>query len=114
MMVRVGIDVGRTSTDVVAVTGAGEVVVDKVPTTVEDPSRGIALALAQLADRLGLTPEELGGRMEVVVHGTTVADDTMAERRGATVGLLVGEGPREELELRRSPGGPAGPPPGGG
>lgn len=68
---RVGIDVGGTFTDLICVTPAGEVVLDKVPTTPEDQSVGVMAGLGQLAERFGLELAELCGRLDVVVHGTT-------------------------------------------
>ena len=35
------------------------------------------------------------------MHGTTTADNTMIEMNGAPTGLLVTEGHRDEIELRR-------------
>ncbi len=98
---RVGCDVGGTFTDLVCVTPAGEVVMDKTPTTLDDQSTGVMNGLAQLAARLGLSLEELCGQLEVLVHGTTTADNTMIEMNGAPVGLLVTEGHRDEIEMRR-------------
>jgi N-methylhydantoinase A len=57
--------------------------------------------LAQLAERLGLSLTDLCGRLDILVHGTTTADNTMIEMNGAATGLLVTEGHRDEIELRR-------------
>ena len=51
---RIGIDVGGTFTDLICVTPAGEVVLVKMPTTLDDQSRGVMNGLGQLAERLGL------------------------------------------------------------
>jgi N-methylhydantoinase A len=98
---RVGVDVGGTFTDLLCVTPDGEVVVDKTPTTADDQSTGVMDGLAQLADGFGLALRDFCGRLEVVVHGTTTGDNTMIEMNGANVGLLVTEGHRDEIELRR-------------
>ena len=50
---RVGVDVGGTFTDLICVTPAGEVVLDKTPTTLDDQSRGVMNGLGELADRFG-------------------------------------------------------------
>ena len=50
---RVGVDVGGTFTDLICVTPAGEVVLDKTPTTLDDQSRGVMNGLGQLAERFG-------------------------------------------------------------
>ena len=98
---RVGVDVGGTFTDVICVTPAGEVVLDKTPTTVDDQSRGVMNGLGQLAERFGLTLAAFCSDLDILVHGTTTADNTMIEMNGAETGLLVTEGHRDEIELRR-------------
>jgi N-methylhydantoinase A len=98
---RIGVDVGGTFTDLICVTPANEVVLDKTPSTLDDQSTGVMNGLGQLAERFGLTLEELCASLDVLVHGTTTADNTMIEMDGAPTGLLVTEGHRDEIEMRR-------------
>ncbi|HEX4776993.1 MAG TPA: hydantoinase/oxoprolinase family protein, partial [Acidimicrobiia bacterium] len=98
---RVGIDVGGTFTDLICVTPAGEVVLDKTPTTPDDQSIGVMNGLSELADRFGVSLTDLCRDLDIVVHGTTTADNTMIEMNGAPTGLLVTEGHRDEIEMRR-------------
>lgn len=98
---RVGVDVGGTFTDIICITPDGDVVLDKSPTTPEDQSEGVMRGLEQLAGTLDLSITELCGQLEAFVHGTTTADNTMIEMSGASTGLLVTEGHRDEIELRR-------------
>jgi N-methylhydantoinase A len=98
---RVGVDVGGTFTDLICVTPAGEVVLDKTPTTLDDQSTGVMNGLAQLGERFGLSLDAFCAQLEILVHGTTTADNTMIEMNGAPTGLLVTEGHRDEIELRR-------------
>lgn len=98
---RIGVDVGGTFTDLICVTPSGEIVLDKTPSTLDDQSRGVMNGLAQLAERFGLSLSELCAQLEILVHGTTTADNTMIEMNGAQTGLLVTEGHRDEIELRR-------------
>jgi N-methylhydantoinase A len=98
---RIGVDVGGTFTDLIAVTPSGEVVLDKTPTTLDDQSVGVMDGLSQLADRFGSSLQALLGELDILVHGTTTADNTMIEMNGAPVGLLVTEGHRDEIEMRR-------------
>jgi len=98
---RVGVDVGGTFTDLICVTPNGEIVLDKTPSTLDDQSRGVMTGLGQLADRFGLSLGDLCAQLEILVHGTTTADNTMIEMNGAPTGLLVTEGHRDEIELRR-------------
>jgi N-methylhydantoinase A len=98
---RVGVDVGGTFTDLMCVTPDGHVVLDKTPTTVDDQSIGVMNGLAQLAERFDLSLPEFASQLEILVHGTTTADNTMIEMNGAPTGLLVTEGHRDEIEMRR-------------
>ena len=98
---RLGVDVGGTFTDLICVTPAGEIVLDKTPTTLEDQSVGVMTGVEQLADRFGMPVADLCTQLELVVHGTTTADNTMIEMNGAPTGLLVTEGHRDEIEMRR-------------
>ena len=98
---RVGIDVGGTFTDLICVTTDGEVVLDKTPTTLDDQSIGVMTGLGQLAERFGIGMAEFCRQLDILVHGTTTADNTMIEMNGATVGLLTTEGHRDEIEMRR-------------
>src|SRR3982751_4562568 len=98
---RVGVDVGGTFTDLICVTDGGDLVLDKTPTTLDDESRGVMTGLGQVADRFDISLNELCADLEIVVHGTTTADNTMIEMNGARTGLLVTEGHRDEIETRR-------------
>ena len=98
---RVGVDVGGTFTDVICVTPDGDVVLDKTPTTLDDQSTGVMTGLGQLAERFGVSLAELCAGLDILVHGTTTADNTMIEMNGAATGLLVTEGHRDEIEMRR-------------
>ena len=98
---RVGIDVGGTFTDLICITPTGEVVLDKTPTTPQDQSQGVMTGLEQLADRFGLSLDDFARQLDLVVHGTTTADNTMIEETGAATGLLTTEGHRDEIEMRR-------------
>lgn len=97
----VGIDVGGTFTDLVASRRDGVLSATKVPTT-DDPSIGILEGLerlGQLADA-GKVHQFLR-RVEVIVHGTTVATNAMLTGRGAKTGLITTRGFRDALEMRR-------------
>src|SRR5260370_36549672 len=98
---RVGVDVGGTSTDRICVTPTGEIVLDKTPSTLDDQSRGVMNGLGQLAERFGLSLPDLCEQLEILVHGTTTADNTMIEMNGAATGLLLPDGHLDEIELRR-------------
>src|SRR6267143_2623523 len=99
-MYRIGIDVGGTFTDLVAIDPAGVTTLAKVPSTPEDPSLGVLDGLTQLAERLGLDRAALLGETDRVVHGTTVATNALLEHKGAKLGLLTTEGHRDVVEMR--------------
>jgi N-methylhydantoinase A len=98
---RLGVDVGGTFTDLLCITPDGDVVVDKTQTTPDDQSSGVMNGVVQLAERFGLSVSELCGQLDILVHGTTTADNTMIQMQGAPTGLLVTEGHRDEIEMRR-------------
>jgi len=97
---RIGVDIGGTFTDLVAVDSNGGIVTTKTLSTPDDPSEGVAHGLLLLADRLGMTPSDMYANTELMIHGTTVATNTLAQRNGAHVGLLTTSGFRDVLELR--------------
>jgi N-methylhydantoinase A len=99
-MYRIGIDVGGTFTDLVALDAAGRVTLAKAPSTPTDPSLGVMDGLERLAEALGVRLGALLEHTERVVHGTTVATNALLERKGARVGLLTTEGHRDILEMR--------------
>ena len=98
---RIGIDVGGTFTDLVAMEyGDAEAIAFKTPTTPADPSDGVLNGISGLAASMGTDARELLEKAEVIIHGTTVATNTLVERKGAKVGLITTEGFRDLLEIR--------------
>ena len=96
----IGVDVGGTFTDLVAVDETGRAVFAKAPSTPADQSIGVMAGLDELARRLKLSRAEMLGATERLVHGTTVATNALLERKGAKVALLTTEGHRDVLEMR--------------
>ena len=99
-MYRIGIDVGGTFTDLVAVDGKGRVVLAKAASTPADQSVGVMAGLERLAEALGTDRGRMLKETERIVHGTTVATNALLERKGARVGLLTTEGHRDVIEMR--------------
>src|SRR5690349_11378519 len=99
-MYRIGIDVGGTFTDLVAVDETGRSTLAKVASTPKDPSIGVMAGLERLAEALGLAQRALFDRTERIVHGTTVATNALLEHKGARLGLLTTEGHRDVIEMR--------------
>jgi N-methylhydantoinase A len=99
-MYRIGVDVGGTFTDLVAVDANGRVTIAKSASTPEDPSIGVMDGLGLLAQELGTEARQLLAGTDLIVHGTTVATNALLERKGAKVGMLTTEGHRDIIEMR--------------
>jgi N-methylhydantoinase A len=99
-MYRIGVDVGGTFTDLVAIDEGGLTTLAKVPSTPEDPSLGVLEGLSQLSGRFGVDRSALLRDTERIVHGTTVATNALLEHKGARLGLLTTEGHRDVVEMR--------------
>jgi N-methylhydantoinase A len=91
MSVRIGIDIGGTFTDLVAIAPDGTVRTHKTPSTPSDYSQGIANGLAAL-----LTDEPVAE----VLHATTIGSNTILEGKGARTALITTAGFRDVLEIR--------------
>ncbi|MEL6235210.1 MAG: hydantoinase/oxoprolinase family protein [Pseudomonadota bacterium] len=101
-MIRVGVDVGGTFTDIVlertrAGTDGQQVVVTKVPSTPQDQSEGVVHGVLQVCRLAGVEP----GEIDMLFHGTTVATNMVIERNGAEVGMLTTRGFRDILHMAR-------------
>src|SRR5712692_3016111 len=95
---RVGVDSGGTFTDICLFDEAtGRVEVWKVPSTPDDPSRGIAQGVGEGAERVATKPGEIG----YFGHGTTVATNALIQHRGVRTGLVTTDGFRDLLEIGR-------------
>src|SRR5260370_3025436 len=86
-MYRIGVDVGGTFTDLVAIDPAGVTTLAKVPSTPADPSLGVLDGLIQLAERLGLHRAALLGQTARIVHGTTLPTNPPLQPKGAKTPL---------------------------
>ncbi|HXJ30251.1 MAG TPA: hydantoinase/oxoprolinase family protein, partial [Gemmatimonadales bacterium] len=91
---RVGVDVGGTFTDLVAIAPDGMLDIRKVLSTPHDPSIG----LFEACDTLAVPP---GAAIELLVHGTTIATNALLERGGARTALVTTAGFEDLLWLRR-------------
>lgn len=95
---RIGVDVGGTFTDFVAFdprTGAFHSL--KTPSTPEAPHRAVINGLKGLEDDFEVRANDVGE----LLHGTTIGVNTVLQRNGAQVGLLINEGFRDILQLGR-------------
>ncbi len=92
MSMRVGIEVGGTFTDLVAVDG-NRIEVIKVPSTPANPEIGAFNSLSGA----GVNPIAI----DDLVHGSTIATNAILERKGAKVGFVTTAGFRDILFLQR-------------
>ena len=94
----IGVDTGGTFTDLVMLDQtAGTFAVNKLPTTPDDPARGILDGIAALLDEMGQPADTI----ELFVHGTTLATNAVLQRRHAKTGMLTTMGFRDTLEIGR-------------
>ena len=90
----VGVDVGGTFTDLVALDPArGRVRLAKVPSTLDNQAFGVMHALS--------TAEIDLAALDLIVHGTTTTTNAVLERKLARTGLITTAGFRDILELGR-------------
>lgn len=104
MAFRLGVDVGGTFTDLLLVNeGSGETYTAKVPSTPADSSIGVLSGIDRVCGYASIDPEKITH----VMHGTTVATNTILTSSGAKVGLVTTRGYRQVLQIARSfvPGG---------
>ncbi len=104
MSYRLGVDVGGTFTDLLLVNEkSGQAWSAKVPSTPADQSIGVLSGLARVCERAGIDPTQI----EHVMHGTTVATNTVLTGTGARCGLVTTKGYGQVLQIARSfvPGG---------
>jgi len=95
--IRVGADIGGTFTDLVMLRSDGNYSVQKVPSTVEDFSRGIVEGLDAFLSGNQLNSDLISE----IIHGTTVATNAILENQGARTALVTTRGFRDVLEFRR-------------
>src|ERR1700753_20226 len=89
---RLGVDVGGTFTDMVLRDSAGSVRIFKAPSVPADPSEGVLGVLRLAATQFALPLTQLLRSCALFVHGSTVATNTILEKKGVRVGLLTTEG----------------------
>src|SRR5260370_17318773 len=99
-MLRIGMEVGGTFTDRVGGDDAGRVTLAKSASTPADPSIGVMDGLDLLAAELRTDLAGLLAATGLVVHGTTVATNSLLERKGATVGMLPTAAHPDVLDMR--------------
>lgn len=89
--IRIGVDTGGTFTDFVIISN-GRVQIKKIPSTPQNPSLAVLKGLSEFLT----IPESLH-----IVHGTTVATNTLLERKGGRIALITTSGFEDVLFIGR-------------
>ncbi|HDH57636.1 MAG TPA: hydantoinase/oxoprolinase family protein [Bacteroidetes bacterium] len=104
-MIRIGIDVGGTFTDVVALEEKSDHIhYTKTLTTPQDLAVGVINGINELLKSAHLSddsPDLANPGISGVVHGTTIGTNALIERKGAPTGLITTAGFRDVLEIGR-------------
>src|SRR3970282_637346 len=98
---RVCIDVGGTFTDCLVLDESGELTKFKVSTTPKDPSAGFLHSIEKAARYYELSVGAFLGSVDILIHGTTLATNTLITGRGAKTAMLTTKNFRDILEIRR-------------
>src|SRR5215467_6697274 len=92
-----GVDIGGTFTDIVLASADGIVRTCKASSTTSDFGDAIIQGMTELIAAAEIDAADVSG----VVHGTTVATNTILQGQGARTGLITTRGFRDVLEMRR-------------
>ena len=95
---RIGVDVGGTFTDLVLLNEeTGAIHETKVLTTSPNPAEGVLRAIKIALEN----SKARGAEVRAIFHGTTIATNSLIERKGAKTALLTTKGFRDVLEIGR-------------
>ena len=100
-MYRACIDVGGTFTDCLVLEEKGELRQFKSPTTPQDPSLGFLACLEKAAQHFRQPLATFLAEVDLLIHGTTLATNTLINENGAKTGLITTKGFRDIIEIRR-------------
>jgi len=94
---KLAIDTGGTFTDFCLLGENGDLYIAKEPSTPEDPSRSILAGIKNITQKTGIDP----GRIDLLLHGTTVATNAILERKGARLALITTRGFKDIIYIGR-------------
>jgi len=95
---RLAVDTGGTFTDLSALDElSGKFVVTKVPSTPSNPCLAVITGIQKLISEKKIS----AGKLEFILHGTTVATNALLEHKGAKTALITTEGFRDVLQIGR-------------
>src|SRR4051812_37973472 len=93
-LARLAVDIGGTFTDL-ALEHAGERTTIKVLTTSGAPEQGVMAGVRSILRSSGVAAAEIG----LIIHGTTLATNSIIERKGARTALLTTQGFRDVIAM---------------
>jgi len=97
-MIKLGVDVGGTFTDLVLVDEKTKRInITKVPSTPRSPDQGVLNGIRKVLSLFSMDPSEI----RFLIHGTTVATNALIERKGIEAALIVTQGFRDVLHIAR-------------
>ena len=98
MGIRIAIDTGGTFTDLVLFESeSGSIWTHKVHSTPEDPGVAMVTGIFEILNNAGQNASSI----EILIHGTTVATNTVIQRKGARTAFLTTRGFRDILHIQR-------------
>ena len=95
-----GVDIGGTFTDFSLLDDAGEITLWKETTTPKDPAEAVQRGLHNLASSMNVELDKFLDQMELFVHGSTIATNTVIQRNGPKTALICTEGFRDIIHFR--------------
>ncbi|MBV2144895.1 hydantoinase/oxoprolinase family protein [Falsochrobactrum sp. TDYN1] len=95
-LIRVGVDIGGTFTDVALEVGEEALYSIKVLTDYSFPEAAIVKGVKQVCDTAGIQL----GNIDTIIHGTTLATNALIERKGAKTAFITTKGFRDVIEMR--------------
>ena len=90
--IRIGVDTGGTFTDFV-ILQHGRPVINKIPSTPEDPSHAILTGIEEYLKEEETSP--------LIIHGTTVATNALLEKKGGKIALVTTKGFEDVIFIGR-------------
>jgi N-methylhydantoinase A len=100
MRYKLGVDIGGTFTDFSLVDESGNIALWKEATTPANRALAVEQGLVNLAKAKGLSLEDFLESIELFVHGSTIATNTVIQRNGPKTALICSEGFRDVLHFR--------------
>ena len=97
---RIAVDTGGTFTDFIVIDESGRPRVFKTPSIPHAPEQAIINGVEALAKEYRVPTSEFVKNIDLFIHGTTIATNTVIQRSGPKIGIIHTEGFRDILFLR--------------